>query len=215
MSGGIDMLHNYGPLNRTNNLAHLSNVGNASIDINTFDYQLFRQQFEQLMERIIIVAGGKKYLKTKRKSNLQELQTIQDIDTTEFNVSNVKSVEVVEDPVQEIGQKHEILNVQPMRKNTGAIRKLHPIEINRERRGNTFIDVQHLEHLESVEDDDDVKRPEEDMDDLSREVGYRKTFIHDTDKKIGEEKASSDQSSSYDRTIPINEKLFSDLGIWW
>lgn len=213
MSGGIDMLHNYGPLRRTNNGSDISNVPSFSMAVTSFDYQSFRQQFEQLLERIIILAGGKKYQKKQCKPNAKELQTMKNMNTADFRVSNAGSVEVVEDLPQEKGQRHEILNVQPMRKNTSVIRKLHPLPVNADK----METVLNVHNLESVEDDDGERHSDDnnkDMEDLSGEMGYRKTFGC-KNNEVGEEKESTTSPLSCDRTIPINESLFSDLGIWW
>lgn len=215
MSAGMDMLHHYGPLNRSKDGVDLSlltnkNTSNStSAEVMTFDYQCFRQQFEELMERIINLAGGSRREKQSQIRSKQ-LQTIKFVNAPEIVSSRVEIVETNLNLNSEKEKRHEILNVQPMRRNTGAIRKLDPLQADMN------ITPQALESVE--EDDIDGEDNKKDIDDLSGQMDYRKTFGYKQDNdatEVDDEKEPKIAQSRNDRTIPINEKLFSDLGIWW
>lgn len=215
LAAGLDMLHHYTPLQNTKDpaknpdLSLLTNKNALTSYTNdikeTFDYRCFQQQFNELLERIIQLAVG------KESKNTRKMETIQTIDVVQVKPSRSEVLEGNNQILEASkGQMHEILTVQPMRRNTGAVRRLDPLR----RDDRAF----------SAKDDDeyDVGKSnpsnEKDLEDLSGEMHYRKSFVSHkavTAEDEGDEGEEVSLTRAQDEMIPINEKLFSDLGIWW
>lgn len=52
MSPGIDMLHHYGPLNRSKHASNKNSIPDNATAYNIFDYSRFRRHFSTLLERV-------------------------------------------------------------------------------------------------------------------------------------------------------------------
>lgn len=147
MAPGIDMLHHYGPLNRSKNASHQNNMMDANTSHDIFDYSRFRKHFAHFFDRIVRLAGNE--LKIE---NVQEER----IELPKLSKAQIESAASLP-PATE--NWHEILKVQPMKSTTGAVKRLKPFH--------------KLSTLEAVEDDDE--EAEEDAEDL-RKMGYKKEY---------------------------------------
>lgn len=147
MAPGIDMLHHYGPLNRSKNDTNKNNMMDANTSHDIFDYTRFRKHFANFFERIIRLASNELKVESMRAEQV-ELPKM-----TKAEVENVPTTPAASE------NWHEILKVQPMKSTTGAVKRLKPFH--------------KLSTLEAVEDDEE--EAEEDDEDL-RKMGYKKDY---------------------------------------
>lgn len=157
MSAGIDMLHHYGPLNRSKNAPSQNNMMDATASQATFDYIRFRKNFVTFFDRIVRLASSD--LKIGSVAELQvEAQPV------------LQKAEVEHKPDVNTESWHDILNVKPMKSATGAVKRLKP--------------YQKTTTLEAVEDDEE-DGDDADAEDL-RKMGYKKEYGC-KEKKDGDE----------------------------
>lgn len=147
MAPGIDMLHHYGPLNRSKNTTNQHNILDANTSHDIFDYTRFRKHFAHFFDRIIRLAS-------------QDLQ-IESVQEEKVELPKLSKAQVEQMPLPPPPTEnwHEILKVQPMKNTAGTVKRLKPFH--------------KLSTLEAVEDDDE--EAEEDEEDL-RKMGYKKEY---------------------------------------
>ncbi|XP_065368292.1 protein PTHB1 [Calliphora vicina] len=148
MAPGIDMLHHYGPLNRSKNATNQNNMMDANTSHDIFDYTRFRKHFANFFERIIRLASNELKVESMHAEHI-ELPKM-----SKAEVENVSTT-----PAAGTENWHEILKVQPMKSTTGAVKRLKPFH--------------KLSTLEAVQDDEE--EAEEDDEDL-RKMGYKKEY---------------------------------------
>lgn len=185
MSAGIDMLHHYGPLNRSKN-ATAQNMVDSSATGTTFDFTRFRRHFATLFDRIVKLASSDKAPAEDNTKHKFKKQNSKEITQETEEAPQAAALEAVEN-------WHDVLNVKPMLSATGAVRRLKPYQ----KKPST---------LEAVEDDDE-EEAEEDEEDL-RKMGYKKEYGCKDTKEESE-------WLNEDFKLPSSDELFNDLGIWW
>ncbi|XP_075165116.1 Bardet-Biedl syndrome 9 [Haematobia irritans] len=187
MSAGIDMLHHYGPLNRSKNASTMeNNMIDAPSNQNSFDYSRFRKHFATFFDRIIRLAFN-----DAKVANMTEIQI------EPQPVAQKAEVEAAPDVSTETW--HDILNVKPMQTATGAVKRLKP--------------YQKSCTLEAVEDDDEEEADDEDAEDL-RKMGYKKEYgCKETNNNNNN--SNDPEWLNEDFKLPSSDELFNDLGIWW
>lgn len=146
MAPGIDMLHHYGPLNRSKNTNNQNNMMDANTSHDIFDYSRFRKHLAHFFERIVRLASSE--LKVE---SMHEEQ----IELPKLSKAQVEITSTAPTPTE---NWHEILKVQPMKSTTGAVKRLKPF--------------QKLSTLEAVEDDDEEAEGDDDL----RKMGYKKEY---------------------------------------
>ncbi|XP_061402288.1 protein PTHB1-like [Musca vetustissima] len=150
MAAGIDMLHHYGPLNRSKNSNTQNNMIDATASQDTFDYTRFRKHFATFFDRIVRLASND-------AKQLAGSSSIMEVKTESQPVA--QKVEIENKPDLTMETWHDILNVKPMQSTTGAVKRLKPF--------------QKSTTLEAVEDDEEDA--DDDAEDL-RKMGYKKEY---------------------------------------
>ncbi|XP_061388672.1 protein PTHB1-like [Musca vetustissima] len=185
MAAGIDMLHHYGPLNRSKNSNTQNNMIDATASQDTFDYTRFRKHFATFFDRIVRLASND-------AKQLAGSSSIMEVKTESQPVA--QKVEIENKPDLTMETWHDILNVKPMQSTTGAVKRLKPF--------------QKSTTLEAVEDDEE-DADDDDAEDL-RKMGYKKEYGCKEKRDDNESEWLNE-----DFKLPSSEELFSDLGIWW
>lgn len=153
---------------------------NTSHDI--FDYTRFRKHFANFFDRIIRLASNELKVESLHEEQVQ---------LPKMSKAQVESAAPVPAPKE---NWHEILNVQPMKSTTGAVKRLKPFH--------------KLNTLEAVEDDEEEEHEEDDED--LRKMGYKKEYGCKDKTNSEEAEWLNDEFK-----LPSSDELFSDLGIWW
>ncbi|KAM7345537.1 Bardet-Biedl syndrome 9 [Cochliomyia hominivorax] len=181
MAPGIDMLHHYGPLNRSKNSNNQNNMMDANTSHDIFDYTRFRKHFAHFFDRITRLASSELKIETLQEEKVQLPKM------SKAEVENASEMP----PTTE--NWHEILNVQPMKNKTGAVKRLKPFH--------------KLNTLEAVEDDEEEENDEDDED--LRKMGYKKEY------GCKENDGNKAEWLNDEFKLPSSDELFNDLGIWW